>query len=294
MDLLHAAASNASEVLIQLFLTTELRGDEWAPAWTVSPPGFLAVTGAALLELGDGGEPELVLLASGRAGLGSWPTELQFYDAILSPDGPTLIDATPITTRRPLLANAGDVDGDGDDELFLGFERLSPPGGVEVRPDLAASWRPYRIAEADPATGNVWTEVGVQPDPRTPNGQAVGGEDFEGWAIGAAGDFDGNGVMDLAVAVNEDAGGPYDIQIWLYGPEVPPPVIPEETGDTGLPEIGPEFEGYSVVRPEEEIPVVRFRSPAARGCAGSAAIGLLGLTGLVSRRRLLPPLPRVP
>ena len=82
------------------------------------------------------------------------------------------------------LANAGDVDADGRDDVIVGA-----PGDDTVAPDAGAA-HVFSGRTGEP----LYTLVGAHPDERL------------GTAVGGLGDVDGDGRSDVFVTCRDDAG----------------------------------------------------------------------------------------
>ncbi len=152
-----------------------------APSWTGSGPGPESELGATVAGAGDVDGDGYDDVAAGAPGVGR---------ALLwlgSPAGPAAAAAweEPGGPGRfgDALAAAGDVDGDGRDDLVVGAPQLNHDGASRVGAAYVYRGSPGGL-EQDPA----WTRRGIDP-----------GEEL-GLSVAGAGDWNGDGRDDVAVA----------------------------------------------------------------------------------------------
>lgn len=161
--------------------------------------------GAALAGGSFLGAPTLAVGAPGRTsngrGSGSVWLTTQTTGTVELAAGATRVDglATGVSFGAA-LANPGDLDGDGVDELLVG----SPDDDVAGN-QAGAAWLLRGPVAAGPASKVGWQLVG-----------AAGG-DRAGCAVAGLGDVTGDGVADWAVgAWSADANGPEAGAVYLY------------------------------------------------------------------------------
>ncbi len=93
------------------------------------------------------------------------------------------------------VANIGDLDGDGVDDLLVGENGNDNSG---------ANRGAVHIIHMN-TDGSVKSTVEINNE--TTNGPSMGDQDFFGFAVANIGDLDGNGINDLAVGAFGDDGG---------------------------------------------------------------------------------------
>ncbi len=223
-----------------------------------STPGF-GVSAAGAGDLDGDGYGEVAIGADGLGGEGATGRgEVVIWQgAATGPSGQpawTLTDGTDDSMFGSAVEGAGDVNGDGFDDLAVGRPawsgELPHEGGVAL----------FLGSAEGPLPDAAWTESsGLSADDR--GGSFIG----LGQALAAAGDVDLDGYDDLALGVSNIDGGSYDDRLgeaWIYrGASYQPPV--EDTGtpaDTG----GGDDTGSAT-------------SGSGCGCSGSPAVGGLWL-----------------
>ena len=96
------------------------------------------------------------------------------------------------------VANIGDLDGNGYDDLAVGA--MKDNGGGSDRGAV-------HILFMDENGGLAKATEKIEDDNITPNGPALANDYWFGGSVANIGDFDGNGVNDLAVGANLSPGG---------------------------------------------------------------------------------------
>ena len=96
------------------------------------------------------------------------------------------------------LANVGDLDGDGVADLAVGAMRDDTQGGNRGAVHILFL---NAGVNAGTAKSSVKLASGI------PNGPALANEDYFGGAVANLGDFDGDGVTDLAIGAYRDTAG---------------------------------------------------------------------------------------
>jgi len=168
-------------------------GSRMASAGDVDGDGFDDILLGAPGNDDNGEDAGKVYTLFGR--VGSWPVDLA--DADLSFDGEQPGDG--LST----VSSAGDVDGDGYDDVLLGApysdENGSESGKAYLVRGRSYGW-PADLASADAS----WS------------GEAE--SDWLGWALSAAGDVDGDGLGDLLLGApgNTDGGGDRSGKTYLF------------------------------------------------------------------------------
>jgi hypothetical protein len=96
------------------------------------------------------------------------------------------------------IANIGDLDGNGYDDLAVGamLDGTGDSGAVHIL-----------FMDEDPGNGLAKATEKIEDDNITPNGPALGDDYWFGGSVANIGDFDGNGVNDLAVGANLSPDG---------------------------------------------------------------------------------------
>lgn len=246
---------------MDLYLGSGYSAPSWPPHWRYKHPTEGAGYAVTAADVDGDGDNELVTV-SGHDEDGVAIGELQVLDDILDPLGPTVVASVALGPEANNrygwgLFNLGDLDLDGDDEVLLSMTNY-PVMGLS----------PLHILDAEPTSEGLARLVGEPLTLPLPEGA-----DLEG-AIPITGDYDGNGSIDLAVALSwsladDDFGAYGELLVWL-GPEPLVEEPPAGTGDTGTPSGQP---------PAEEPPV-----GYACGCAHSGA-SLPAFAALAARRR---------
>ena len=93
------------------------------------------------------------------------------------------------------VANIGDLDGDGVNDLIVGADKDNAGG---------ANRGTIHIIHMN-TDGSVKSTVEINNE--TTNGPSMSDQDFFGFAVANIGDLDGNGINDLAVGAFGDDGG---------------------------------------------------------------------------------------
>ena len=93
------------------------------------------------------------------------------------------------------IANIGDLDGDGVNDLIVGADKDNAGG---------ANRGTIHIIHMN-TDGSVKSTVEINNE--TTNGPSMRDQDFFGFAVANIGDLDGNGINDLAVGAYGDDGG---------------------------------------------------------------------------------------
>jgi MYXO-CTERM domain-containing protein len=236
----------------------------WPLYWTWEEDETVPGTALVPMEIDGDDEPELALLST-SADDGGLYGRLVVVDELDDHFGPTLlieqdINDHPIssmptrTSPEPTVANVGDLDRDGDDEILLLMDGFVD--GDEVR-----------LLDMEVETDGLKKVLEPHFDLPIP----AGAELDEGFPQAVVGDFDADGLPDVAIALAWNVGANEDssddggtIALW-YGT-----TLHALNGD------GP---------PDAE--------PAAEGCGcaqtSSSATPLLGLLALLGLRRRYQP-----
>lgn len=158
---------------------------------TPTVTGYKATTLTGGPDLDGDGAADVVLGVCGNLS-GSGPTGAVYFGAATA-RGIVALDAARIAVPgclgdRVSVAIAGDTDGDGASELFVGFPWLST--AVLVSGDFAEA-----------------TDLDAFPLKITGAGSGVG------HAVAGVGDLDGDGLADLAIGAPDDEPGGH---VWVY------------------------------------------------------------------------------
>lgn len=185
--------SNTGAVLVFIGTAGGLPGSEPTAAYYGASDGdWFGQQFAAVGDLDGDGHHDLLVLAGREASLG-WNHGRPFALGG-GPDStpvPLDFDYGPSGTLVGRGLGFADLDADGDAELVIGAPM--------------ASWADNRIT-----TGSAWRFEPTGPGAYGPDALDLGqhptaaGSDNFGWAVGSAGDFDGDGFDDLAVVAEAD------------------------------------------------------------------------------------------
>ena len=108
----------------------------------------------------------------------------------------TLLGAESADGAGRAVSGAGDVDGDGHDDLFIGAYASDGAGS-----NAGAAYLVYGPVSGDIALDGEAAFEGTE-------------QSWAGWSVAGAGDMDGDGLRDLAVGAPEEAGG--FGAVWIY------------------------------------------------------------------------------
>ncbi len=127
-----------------------------------------------------------------RSGIGAIPTPVINLSALNGANGFQLSGEAASDSSGRSVSSAGDVNGDGFDDLLIGAHDADPNGSFS-----GASYVVFGQSDWSATTGNVNLS-----DLDGTNGFQLSGEatdDFSGWSVSAAGDVNGDGFGDLLV-----------------------------------------------------------------------------------------------